>query len=78
MATKSWEERSPGYHSYFKADDRTIIYGDVRATNIDFEASVVYIGLVYTPAPYGINVGTCATLAAAKELVEQECDRQSL
>lgn len=75
---KIWEERRPGYHSYFKQGERATIYGDVRAINIDFEAPVVYRGQVYDPMPGGTVVGTFPTLDEAKAAVEQECIVRSM
>jgi len=75
---KIWEERRPGYHSYFKEGERSVMYGDVRATIIDPNAPVKYEGLVYSPMPRGTKVGIFDTLDEAKVAVEQECIVRSL
>jgi hypothetical protein len=75
---KTWEERRPGYHSYFEVGDRARIYGDVRAVNIDFEAPVKYSAQVYDPMPEGTKLGIFDLLADAKAIVEQECINRSM
>jgi len=78
MADKKWAERRPGYHSYFSVDDPAVMYGDVRAVNFDPSSPCSYVGLVYTPPPYGMKLGAHPALEDAKLAVEQECIRQSL
>lgn len=75
---KIWEERRPGYHSYFEEGDRAKIYGDVRAINIDFQSPVVYRGQIYDPWPRGTIVGTYDTLDEAKAAVEEAANVHSL
>lgn len=75
---KTWEERRPGYHSYFEVGNRVQIYGDVRAVNIINDGPVSYQGQVYDPMPQGTKVGTFDTLDEAKAAVEQECIIRSM
>ena len=78
MSSKVWEERRPGYHSYFYSNDRAHICGDVRAVNTKPNAPCEYEGQVYSPMPKGTKVGIFATLNEAKAEVQKQCNNFSL